>query len=776
MACPVYQSFAEGKCEEATSVVVNKPSGVVEGDLMIAFCSTDGYTETHTAPSASWNKIIKDVENGGSTFSIWYKIAGASEGASYTFSNDSNEEFYAWIIRITGHSTTSPIHKISFQNVGTDSTISCPDLITDHDDCLIIRAISADDGDINIDSGWSAGTNITVDKSSTSSGECVGGACHANKATAGAVGAVTLSMTAAEQNTGITIAIRSSSSGWVTPLGFVDSGSEWDDEEEAFDGAAVPGSSTSTNLSATTWSSYLELEVPEVTNCTKVRFYAGNFGSHLNIDIDLYYNSQWNNLYEGSYVDQEWVEKAIGSTQAVTAMRIRFYNTHTSAVLIEVNEAHFWDVGDSGTDLNSTSAIVFSITGALSRGAAEALSSTSDMSTSTTGVLSRGITQVLTSASNIINSITGALSRGVAEALNSTANIGTLFTAILTKTGIVLTSTANLVSSFTGTLSRGVGEALASTSNLSTSIASILSRGKTQVLASTSALGTLFTAILTEAGGVIDLISTSALATSITSSLSRGITETLSSTSSVVTSITSRLTRIMDLVSVSSIASSITSSLSRGITAGLVSTSGMVTSITSTLSRGIAQVLTSASTLATSIVGVLSRGVTETLSSTADIATSITGSLSRGIKQTLVSISNMTTSFTAILSKLLTQLNSVAAITTLFTASLSRGAAEALTSTSTITTSIAASLTRGIKQTLISTINMATSFITSLSRGTSEALTSISNIITSILAKLKSDLIWTEEIKKTCSYVEEEKKAVGSIVEEEKKTANWTKE
>ena len=343
---PVYQSFNEGKCEEATSVVVNKPSGVVEGDLMIAFCSTDGYTETHTAPSASWNKIIKDVANGGSTFSIWYKIADASEPSTYTFSNDSNEEFYAWIIRITGHSATSPIHKISFLDSGGDnsSQARCPVLTTDHDDCLIIRAFSADDGDISVDSGWESATNITVDKSSTSAGECSGGCAWENKATAGLISTEDCTFTSAEQWTAITIAIRSSSAGWVTPTGFVDSGDNWTNEQKVYDGSITTSSNNS--LAAGSWSSYLELTVPEVTNCTKMRFYAHYNASSINsISIDLYYNSQWNNIYEGAYTSMTWVEKAIGSTQAVTSMRVKFYNTSGTNYNVSFYEAHFWDDG-----------------------------------------------------------------------------------------------------------------------------------------------------------------------------------------------------------------------------------------------------------------------------------------------------------------------------------------------------------------------------------------------------------------------------------------------
>ncbi|MCK4576828.1 hypothetical protein KAU34_10500 [candidate division WOR-3 bacterium] len=777
MACPVYQSFNEGKTSGATTVVVTKPSGVVEGDLLIGFLSSDGGSETHTSPeSGTWEDILvgESEASGKQTFSVWYKIAGASEPSDYTFTCGSSEGMYAWIIRITGHSATSPIHKIRIKN--GDSTIVLNTLVaTDHDDCLIISAFGADHGDITVDSGWNNGTNITVDESGSGSGDASGGACWINQATAGFTTQCQCSLTDTEEYVSICIAIRSADTGWVTPLGFVDSGDSWDSEENAYNSMIGQGSNTS--ILAASWSDYLELTVPEVTNCTKMRFYAeGQGGLITSVSIDLYYSSQWNNIFEGAFTDQTWIEKVIGSTQAVTSMRVKFYNNHTSAVSGYLYEGHFWDAGASAVEaLISTAAMVVSMTSSLSRGAAEALTSTANIVTSITGALSKGITWALNSTSDIVSSITGVLSRGVTETLTSTSNIVTSITNVL-KRKYYLISTSDIVTSTTSSLSRGVTEALTSTSNMATSIIALLGRGITQTLASISDLVTLFTAALTKSGETIVLLSTAIMSTSIASILSRGVAEALTSTSNIVTSIGAKLTRIMDLVSTSNIVSSIASVLSRGITGVLASTPNITTSITGILSRGIAQSLATTSALVISTTSTLSRGIAEALTSTANMATSITGILSRGITQVLTSTSDMVTSITAILSKLLTQLNSVATMTTSFTASLSRGAAEALTSTSAMATSITSILTRGIKRTLVSATNMATSFISSLSRGASEALNSVSNIVISILAKLTSDLMWIEETKKTANYTEEEKKAVGNIVEEEKKTTNWTEE
>lgn len=65
----------------AATLTINKPSGTLEGDLMISFVS-NGNSRTWTGDTG-WTEVVDDAVNGG--IRIAYKVAGASEGASYTF-------------------------------------------------------------------------------------------------------------------------------------------------------------------------------------------------------------------------------------------------------------------------------------------------------------------------------------------------------------------------------------------------------------------------------------------------------------------------------------------------------------------------------------------------------------------------------------------------------------------------------------------------------------------------------------------------------------------
>lgn len=67
----------------STSLTISKPTGTVQGDLMVAFMANDsGATQTWTGDTG-WTEIAD--EGSGAGLRLAYKVAGASEGSSYTF-------------------------------------------------------------------------------------------------------------------------------------------------------------------------------------------------------------------------------------------------------------------------------------------------------------------------------------------------------------------------------------------------------------------------------------------------------------------------------------------------------------------------------------------------------------------------------------------------------------------------------------------------------------------------------------------------------------------
>ena len=111
---------------------------------------------------------------------------------------------------------------------------------------------------------------------------------------------------------------------WIKPTSFNDPDSKWNNEHLAYDGNLTWGADCPITV-ARTWSSYAEFNV-DSTPCDSIRFYARYSAADINqISVDVFYSGSWHNIFTGAFATQTWVEKAIGSTQDVTAVRVRFY-------------------------------------------------------------------------------------------------------------------------------------------------------------------------------------------------------------------------------------------------------------------------------------------------------------------------------------------------------------------------------------------------------------------------------------------------------------------
>lgn len=85
----VAESHTANTTDNATSTVVNKPAGVVDGDLMIALLNIGTNSSTTPTPPAGWTAIDNDTHGASppNTY-LYYKVA-SSEGASYSWAHGS---------------------------------------------------------------------------------------------------------------------------------------------------------------------------------------------------------------------------------------------------------------------------------------------------------------------------------------------------------------------------------------------------------------------------------------------------------------------------------------------------------------------------------------------------------------------------------------------------------------------------------------------------------------------------------------------------------------
>lgn len=91
----------------AGSLSIAKPTGVVSGDVMLLFVTDNNQSIT----VSGWTLHAFTVETTNSTykFSIYYKVAGGSEPASYTVSNGGGAPFLGTIVAFSGVDNVSPL-------------------------------------------------------------------------------------------------------------------------------------------------------------------------------------------------------------------------------------------------------------------------------------------------------------------------------------------------------------------------------------------------------------------------------------------------------------------------------------------------------------------------------------------------------------------------------------------------------------------------------------------------------------------------------------------
>lgn len=144
----------------------------------------------------------------------------------------------------------------------------------------------------------------------------------------------------------LTFTTRAVGSGWVLPTGFTDSSSTWDNETYAYDDTVASYARSYHNINDPQWSQYLYFDhLPMYAN--KIRFYARGGTEVSSIDLDVYRDDEWVNVYEGPFADRQWVEQSFEEGM-VSQARVRFYATYANhGFYWELNELNYYKTSEA---------------------------------------------------------------------------------------------------------------------------------------------------------------------------------------------------------------------------------------------------------------------------------------------------------------------------------------------------------------------------------------------------------------------------------------------
>lgn len=215
-------STTTGQSDGTQSVTITKPTGTADGDLLVAIVGQNTGNGTWGLPSG-WTQLNADDATPDISALVAYKVAGASEGASYAFSKDTlgAAEKVGRIFRVTGFNTSTWIDYTPTAEVNTTTTTSAnaPAETTTEANVLLIRGVIVDrnraasstppTGLTDEDHAESGGTTNAV-------GLCSGWQLQTGS---GSTGVKTWTLGVADQTVGYTVGIRSAASGaTATPL------------------------------------------------------------------------------------------------------------------------------------------------------------------------------------------------------------------------------------------------------------------------------------------------------------------------------------------------------------------------------------------------------------------------------------------------------------------------------------------------------------------------------------------------------------------------------
>ena len=133
----VLRSVSTKSAKDATTLAINKPSGLATGDLMIAGLDVIG-TPTITPPPG-WTAVRTDINGTRMRQEIFYRVAGSSEPKSYSWRFSTKGSAAAIILAYRGAATTAPVIDASSGQVNPTSTsIGAPGVTTTAQDSVIV--------------------------------------------------------------------------------------------------------------------------------------------------------------------------------------------------------------------------------------------------------------------------------------------------------------------------------------------------------------------------------------------------------------------------------------------------------------------------------------------------------------------------------------------------------------------------------------------------------------------------------------------------------------
>jgi len=122
LTAPSYASDTSAVASTATATLgISRPSGTASGNLLVAGITVGGGSGTTVTAPSGWTLVRPRTDGTNVSLLTYYKVAGSSEPATYSWNLSPSVRASGGIIRYTGVNTASPINT-SNSLTGSDTT------------------------------------------------------------------------------------------------------------------------------------------------------------------------------------------------------------------------------------------------------------------------------------------------------------------------------------------------------------------------------------------------------------------------------------------------------------------------------------------------------------------------------------------------------------------------------------------------------------------------------------------------------------------------------
>jgi hypothetical protein len=140
---PTVRSVSSNVANRGTTLPLSRPAGTTSGDVLLAVIAHQVGQFRNMTPPAGWTAVPNTdwAEGNNVRIHAWYKVAGSSEPASYTFTltGGSGQDISGGMLAISGASSTSPIHVAGgAANPNASRSVTAPSITTTLPDALLL--------------------------------------------------------------------------------------------------------------------------------------------------------------------------------------------------------------------------------------------------------------------------------------------------------------------------------------------------------------------------------------------------------------------------------------------------------------------------------------------------------------------------------------------------------------------------------------------------------------------------------------------------------------